>query len=286
MNPKISLAVGIVCIAFSPIFVKLAGASPVSASFYRLFFGWLLLAPYCIITRKLKIDRRALIITLTGGVIFALDIYIWNISLQTIAATTSTLLGNLTPIWVGLLSLALFKRTPGKLFWIGTTVAILGMIVLIGYENIVRLQFSIGMLLAALSSMFYAVFILVTKNVLKTISTQTFMFYNMIGSCLFLLLIALMGHDNMVSFSIRTWLCFFGMGLVCQLTGWLSINRALRFLEPTKVSLALLSVTAVAGGLAALFLNEKLAFNEVLGSVIVLGGIAITFLKHNQTNNL
>jgi drug/metabolite transporter (DMT)-like permease len=283
MNPKASLVIGILCIAFSPIFVKLAGASPVSASFYRLFFGWLLLAPYCIITRKLKIDRRALIITLTGGVIFALDIYIWNISLQTIAATTSTLLGNLTPIWVGLLSLVLFKKGPGKLFWIGTIVAILGMIVLIGYENIVRLQFSTGMLLAALSSMFYAVFLLITKNILKTISTQTFMFYNMLGSCLFLLLIAVAQRNSLVNFPIKVWLCFLGMGLVCQLIGWLSINRALRFLEPTKVSLALLSVTAVAGGLAALFLNEKLAFNEVFGSVIVLGGIAITFLKPAKT---
>jgi drug/metabolite transporter (DMT)-like permease len=286
MNPRLSLAIGIICIAFSPIFVKLANVAPVSSSFYRLFVGWLLLTPYCIVTGKLKIDKRSLIITLTGGVIFALDIFIWNISLQTIPATTSTLLGNLTPIWVGFLTLLFFKRNPGKMFWIGTTVAVAGMVVLVGYENIIKLHFSNGILLAALSSVFYAFFILATKNVLKTISTQTFMFYSMLASCLFLLLIAVLQQNNVMNFSIKAWLCFLGMGVICQLIGWLAINRALHFLEPTKVSLALLSVTAVAGCFAAIFLDEKLAFSEILGSIIVLGGIAITFLRRNQTNKI
>ena len=168
------------------------------------------------------------------------------------------------------------------MFWIGTAIAIIGMVVLVGYGNIIKLQFSIGIILALLSSLFYAVFIMTTKNVLRTIGTQTFMFYNMLASCVFLLLIAAVQGNNMVDYSAKAWLYFLGLGVVCQLTGWLAINRALSFLESAKVSIALLSVTALAGFLAAMLLNEKLAFNEILGSIIVLAGIAVTFLKSRK----
>ena len=49
MNPKASLIIGIVCISFSPIFVKLAIAPPITSGFYRIFAAWVVLAPYCII---------------------------------------------------------------------------------------------------------------------------------------------------------------------------------------------------------------------------------------------
>jgi drug/metabolite transporter (DMT)-like permease len=279
MNPKVSLAIGILCISFSPIFVKLAGGSPLSATFYRIFIAWLCLAPYCIAKGKLKIDRSALLIALTGGVVFGADLAIWNISLTTISATVSTLLGNLAPVWVGLLSYLLFRKRAGILFWAGTLLAVAGMVVLVGYQNVLALKFSDGIILAVLSSLLYAVYILITKGVLQKIDTLTFMFYNMLGACLFMLAVCLFEHCEMLHFSTSSWLYFVAMGLICQLGGWITINNALRFLESTKVSIALLSQTVFACFLALLLLNERLEINEIIGSVIVLAGIATTFLK-------
>src|SRR6202012_229836 len=103
MNPKVSLAVGILCISFSPIFVKLAGVDPITSGFYRIFVAWVFLAPYCIIKGNLKIGRKELIIAIAGGIIFGSDIAVWNLSLMKISATVSTLLANLAPVWVGLI---------------------------------------------------------------------------------------------------------------------------------------------------------------------------------------
>jgi len=86
-------------------------------------------------------------------------------------------------------------------------------------------------------------------------------------------------HNDIVHLSLKVWLCFVGMGLICQLAGWLTINYSLRYLESTRVSIALLSQTVFAGLLAAFLLNERLGFNEIVGSIIVLAGIAVTFLK-------
>ncbi|MDP9081627.1 MAG: DMT family transporter [Bacteroidota bacterium] len=279
MNPKASLIIGILCISFSPIFVKLAGASPIASGFYRIFIAWLCLLPYCIAKNQLKIGRKELIVALIGGIVFALDIAVWNLSLIKISATVSTLIANLAPVWVGLISYLAFKRKSGRLFWIGTCVAIFGMVILVGVQNLMSLQFNIGIPLALLASLFYAIYIVITRGILQKISTITFMFYNMLAGSIFLFIINLFLSNQLTDFSVNTWLCFLGMGLLCQLAGWLTINHTLRFLESTKVSIALLSQTVVAGFLAALMLHETLAPKEIIGSVIVLAGIAVTFLK-------
>ncbi len=285
MNPKASLIIGILCISFSPIFVKLAGVPPLTSGFYRIFIAWLCIMPYCIIKGHLKIGRKELFIALLGGIVFGSDIAVWNLSLMRISATVSTLIANLAPVWVGLIGYLLFKKRSGKLFWIGTWVAIAGMVVLVGYQNILGLQFNVGILLALLASLFYAIYILITKGVLQKISTLTFMFYNMLAGSVFLFIICGVQHNNMVSFSIPSWLCLLGMGVICQLTGWLTINHSLRFLESTKVSIALLGQTVIAGFLAILLLSEVLGLKEIIGSVIVLAGIAITFLKPGKRAN-
>ena len=281
MNPKASLLIGISCIAFSPIFVKLAGAPPVTAAFYRLFIAWLCIAVYCLFKGGLKIERRALLTALAGGIVFASDVAVWNISLKTVGATVSTLIANLAPLWVGLLGYLFFRTKSGVAFWAGTVIAIFGMVILVGYRDLLALHFNTGMLLALLASFFYAIYILITKDVLKSISTITFMFYSMLASAVFLFIIGLFQHNQLANFPQNTWLCFLGMALVCQVTGWITINHSLRFLSSTKVSVALLSQTVLAALLAAIFLKETLGLQEIVGSIIVLMGIGVTFWKVN-----
>ena len=285
MNPKASLIIGIICISFSPIFVKLSVAPAITSGFYRIFFAWILLAPYCIIKGQLKIERKDLLVALVGGMVFGADIAVWNLSLMKISATISTLIANLAPLWVGLLSFLILRKKSGASFWIGTSVAILGMVILVGYQQILHLQFNIGLILALIASLFYAIYIMITKGILQKISTVTFMFYNMLGASVFLLIISSIQHNEMLNFPTSTWLYLLGMGLVCQLAGWITINYSLNYLDATKVSVALLSQTVIAGIWAMIFLNEKLEFKEIAGSIIVLAGIAITFLKRRQLNN-
>jgi drug/metabolite transporter (DMT)-like permease len=237
------------------------------------------LAPYCILKGHLKIGRRDLLIAILGGVVFGADIAIWNISLTKISATISTLLANLAPVWVGLLSFLILRKRSGVLFWVGTWVAILGMVILVGFQKVLHLQFNIGLIYALIASLFYAIYIMITKGILRNISTLTFMFYNMIGASAFLLIICVIRNDELLHFSTPTWLYMIGMGLICQLAGWITINYSLHFLPATKVSIALLSQTVIAGIWAALLLHETLDFKEIAGSIIVLVGIAVTFLK-------
>jgi drug/metabolite transporter (DMT)-like permease len=135
--------------------------------------------------------------------------------------------------------------------------------------------------------LFYATYIMITKTIMGRLDVFTFMFYSMLSASVFLLMISGFMGNNIVDYSLKVWLCFVGMGLICQLIGWLTINYSLRYLESTKVAIALLSQTVFAGLLAAVFLKEKLEAKEIIGSVIVLAGIAVTFLRpRNQVNKI
>ena len=283
MNPKASLIIGIICISFSPIFVKLAVSPPITSGFYRIFIAWLVLAPYCIFTNKLKISYKDLGIAVLGGVVFGADIAIWNLSLLKISATVSTLIANLAPLWVGLLSYIILRKQSGALFWVGTWVAIAGMVVLVGYTDILHLKFNIGLIYALIASLLYAIYIMITKGILQNISTVTFMFYNMLGASVFLLLICGFRHDELTHFPLNTWLCLIGMGLICQLAGWITINYSLHYLEATKVSIALLSQTVIACLWATIFLAERLELKEITGSDYRIGGNCYHFFKKRQT---
>jgi len=285
MNPKASLILGIVCISFSPILVKLADASPIVSGFYRMTLAWMVLAPYVLVKGNLRIAKKDLLLALLGGVVFAADIAVWNMSLILISATVSTLIANLAPLWVGLMSYIFFKKIAGPLFWTGTFIAIAGMVILVGVNNLLHLQINAGLLLALGASMLYAMYILLTKGILQRVNTITFMFYSMLASAIFLLIICIIQRDNLLRYQPITWFHFASMGILCQLVGWITINYAIMHLEATKVSISLLTQTVIACFLAALLLNEKLEVKEIVGSVIVLVGIAVTFLKRKKLNN-
>jgi len=279
MKPKLSLLIGILSISFAPIFVKFAVAAPVVAAFYRMLVALLLLFPYCLIKGNLKAAQKPLLIALAGGVIFGADIAAWNISLTLTSTTISTLIANLSPLWVGILSFLFLRQNAGRLFWTGTLIALTGIVILAGYQNVIALRLDAGILLALLSSLLYAFFILMTKSVLKSINSETFVFYNLVGATVFLFIIACFQQNNLVSFSTITWLCFLALGIVCQLTGWLTITHALNYLPSTKVSMALLSRAVIASFWAFLLLHERIGLKEIIGSVLVLAGIAVTFIN-------
>ena len=228
--------------------------------------------------------RKDILLSCLGGVIFAADIALWNQSIKLISATVSTLLANLAPVWVGLISYFILRRKSGKLFWIGTWVAIIGMVVLVGINNLVQLQLNAGILLAIAASMLYAIYMLVTKDILKRVGTIPFMFYSMLASCIFLLILCVLLGNELFALDKNTWGSLIGMGILCQLVGWITINHAIGRLESTTVSITLLSQTVVACILATIILNETLELKEIIGSVIVLCGIAITFLKPRPIN--
>ncbi|WP_034690483.1 DMT family transporter [Kaistella palustris] len=279
-KPRLALFIGILCISIFPVIVRMNLTSGLISAFYRMAIVTAILLPYSVYTKKLQLpDLKNLLPVIACGILFASDIAVWNVSIQHSSATQATLLTNLSPIWVGVFSFLFLSYRPRKSFWLGTLIALLGMIVFVGVETILDLKLDFAFFLGILSGVLYAVYILVSKTVLQKLPVVTFITYSMLFSTVFLFFINVFFHESFSGFSDAAWLSLVVQGIVCQLIAWLLISYATQNMRATRVSLSLLSQAIFATILAAVFLHEKISGIQMVGSVIILAGIATTFYE-------
>lgn len=273
------LLTGIICISWSAILVKIADISGFGSGFYRLLFGTVLIVPFWLYYRKPVSNRQGVIVAIICGVLFAFDIALWNTSIMLSKASISTLLANLAPVWVGLGMLLFLREKPGRLFWPGTMVAMWGVAMVIGIEELMNFEFSTGNTLAIGASMFYGAYLLTVRRGRNTLDTLSFTAISMIASTVVLGVISVVSSTPLVGFSTTTWWALIALGVVPQVVGWITINHALGHINPTVASVSLLSQTVFTALFSVPVLGEFLTLAELIGGMIILGGIFLVNFK-------
>lgn len=279
-KPRAALAIGILCISIFPTLVRLNLTPGLISAFYRMTFSILLLLPYVLFSKKFKMPSlKMIVLSLLCGVIFASDVAVWNIAIQESSATQASLLTNLSPVWVGILSFLFLPNKPKRNFWLGTLVAIFGMVTFVGFQFFVNLNFDRAFLLAVLSGMLYAVYLLVSKNVLSKVDVLSFMTLSLIASSFYLGFVCWIANESFTGFSNTGWGVLVIQAVVCQLAAWLLISYATQNMRATRVSLSLLGQAILTAILAWLFLDEQITLQMIVGGIILLFGIRITFFE-------
>lgn len=273
------LAVGIICISWSAILVKIAGVSGFGSGFYRLLFGTLVIVPFWLYYRKPVHDWQGVKIAITCGILFACDIALWNSSILLSKASISTLLANLAPVWVGLCMLLFLRERPGKLFWPGTLVAMAGVALVIGIEELLNFEFSTGNNLAIAASVFYGAYLLTVRRGRNTLDTLSFTTISMLASTVVLGLISVVTATPLWGFSATSWWALVALGVVPQVVGWITINHSLGHINPTVASVSLLSQTVFTAVFSVPVLGELLTPTELIGGVVILGGVFLVNFK-------
>lgn len=279
-KPRIALAIGVLCISIFPILVKLNLTPGLISAFYRMAIAAALLVPYVIITKKFKVtSRKAFFLAVICGVIFGMDVGVWNIAIQQSTATQATLLTNLSPVWVGIGAFLFLKDKPKRNFWIGTVVAIMGMVLLVGFDLFVNLDFNMAFVFAVLSGMLYAIYMLTSKQILGELEVMTFMTISLLSSTVSLGLLSYVLGEPFGGFSNEGWLVLVIQGVVCQLLAWLLISYATKYMRATRVSVSLLGQAVLASLLAWWWLDEQISAQMVIGGITLLLGIRLTFYE-------
>ena len=276
----LALVAGIVCIAWSAIFVRWTDIPGPASAFYRMLIPAMVLLPTFATDRKReRVTGRTWLIIGLGGLFFALDLALYNTAILRTSAANATLLGNNTPIVVGLLTWMVFRRRPQPAFWLGLILAICGSVVILWADLARHAPFGVGDVMALGAAACFAVYLLATEKVRATTSTLTFLRLSMIATTLVLLLLNFaMGISLRVPHR-RTWWALLGLGLVSQLGGYLALTYALGHLPATITSISLLTQGPLTAAMAAVLLGEPLTPPQIVGGALVLSGVA---LAHRQ----
>ena len=280
---RIALFIGILSISLFPVIVAMKLTPGLTSAFYRMAIAATGLLSYLTVTKSLKVPSvQTGLLAALCGILFAADIAFWNLSIQLTNATQGTLLTNLAPIWVGLIAFLFFKNKPRRSFWLGTLFAIAGIIVFIGVDVFLSLSFERGFILGIFSGFFYALYILLSKQVLNKMEVVSFITISSTSSALFLLVVNIIAAQPLWGFSTEAWISLLIQGLVSQLLAWLLISYATKRMRATRLSLSLLSQVVFASILAWFFLGEEITIEKAIGGALILLGIAITFYEKKE----
>jgi len=271
-----ALTAGILCIAWSAIFVRWTSIPGPASAFYRLLIPAIVLLPtWFLPDQQTKLKARSYAIIALGALFFALDLAFYNTSILQTNAANATLLGNNTPIVVGLLSWLIFKKRPAWSFWIGLALAVTGALVILVSDLSRHARFGLGDAMALAAAACFAIYLMATEQIREHSNTLEFLRLATLFSTIFMFLFAVALRVPLAIPDRRSFLALLGLGLVSQLGGYLALTYALGHLPATVTSVSLLSQGPLTAILAALLLGEPLTGPQILGGALVLMGVGI-----------
>lgn len=276
------LALALLGMGFSGIFVSLAGAPGAVAGFYRMgIAAAVLVIPFFRgLGRDGRPSRHETLIAFLAGLFFAGDLFFWNTGILISGATTPTLMGNTAPIWVSLGAMIFFHERPVRLFWVGLAVAIGGAAVILGVDALN--DAGLGTFFGILSGMFYGAYFLVVQRSRQKLNTLTSFWISAIGSALALALIARLFGNPLTGYSTFAYLNFLGLGLVVQVGGQMAVAYVLGYLPASIVSPTLLMQPVLTGLLAVPILGQTISPVQMLGGAAVLAGVYIVHRSRRE----
>jgi drug/metabolite transporter (DMT)-like permease len=276
-----ALVFGALVIATSPILVRLAACGPAAAGFWRLGFAMPLLALMAVGAPRvggkgaggIGTPSRAMLL---AGLWFALDLGCWHYGIRYTSVANATVLPNLTPVIVTLVSWFAFRERPRAVFLVGMTTAIAGAVLMAetGHPEPAGPAPHIGDILSASTAIWYALYFIAVRSARMTRSTLSVMLWSCLVGAPLLLITALVLHEPILPATSLGWAAAVGLGLV-HVFGQGSIAWALGRLPASTASVTVLVQPVAAALLAYYVFGETLTGLQALGGAVALGGIVI-----------
>jgi drug/metabolite transporter (DMT)-like permease len=277
-SPLIALFSGAICIALSPIWVRVSEVGPTASAFWRVFLAVPLL---WVLFLSLKTKEKKIIpphwgIMLAAGVAFAGDLAFWHWSIRFTSVANSTLLANLASIFVTLAAWILWKQRPSATFLAGLAAALAGVGLLVRASLGSSPTALLGDGLGLVTALFYAWYLLSVKGLRdRGAATLQLMAVTTTLTAGILLPVALASGEALLPPTATGWLKLLGLAWISHAAGQGLIAYALAHLRAGFSSVGLLLQPVMAALFAWVLLGEPLSALQVAGGLVVLAGIAL-----------
>ncbi len=273
-----ALITGLLLIGVSPILIKLADAPGIISSFYRMGIGALVLTPVFIIhclKNKPDISLKGVIWAILGGICLGTDMAFWTTGIMVSNATFPTLAANLTPLWVGIGAIFIFREKHGLGFWLGVALTITGVFLLVvkDFTNTESTGLVKGVLYGTIAGVFYAAYQMATQAGRKTLNTLTFLYVSTLTTAVTTGIFALFFNLNFTGYPASTWMYWIAMGIGIQFIGWFLINYSQGTLPASIVAPTLLGQPIVTAIIEVLILGSTFNSWQFIGGAVIVVGI-------------
>jgi drug/metabolite transporter (DMT)-like permease len=274
-----ALILGGAAIGGSPIFVRLSEVGPMATGFWRVALALIPIFIFSLIKGRdagpkpqTWSDCGLLILP---GVILAIDLITWHLSITITSVANATLLANLAPVFVTAIGVVFLGAAVTRVFVIGLVLAVAGVIILKGGPAALGqgdLRGDGGAILAAVA---YALYILAIGKLRSRFDTVRIMLWSTASAAVCLFPFGFFLEDHLLPTTAYGWAMVFGLAFISHASGQVAITYALAYLPAAFSSLTLLLQPVVAAILAWVLLSEPIGPMQAVGALVVLAGIMI-----------
>jgi drug/metabolite transporter (DMT)-like permease len=275
------LFLGVAAVSTGSILIKLCSVPALTLAAYRLGLA----APFFCLATSLREPGWWKSFTpaqrpwaLLSGLFLGLHFATWIASLNFTTVTSSVVLVTTNPLFVGLGSAIFLKEKVPARLWLGMLLAVAGSITIAGFSPshpTAAPNPALGNGLALSGAVFMSAYMLVGRKLQTVVSTGAYVSAVYSIAALTLGALAIATGSPLSGFRPWDWSMLALMALVPQGIGHTMLNRSLRLLPASVVALAILGEPVCASAMAALLLDELPNPGQMVGALVVLGGVVV-----------
>lgn len=271
------LGIAVLFISSSGPLIAAMVAPALAIAFWRCFLGSAVTAPWVLARRRSELrhlTRREWKLIVVAGLLLGAHFATWIPSLRFTTVASSTALVATQPVWAALIARRRGTHIP-RSAWIGIAIALVGVVILTGIDVSVDPRHLIGDALALAGGMLAAAYVTVGESARQSVSTSTMTMTAYASSAVLLLVLCVVGRQELVGFSARDWLLIVALTAGAQLLGHTLINKVLSTTSATVVSLAILLEMPGATLIAAVTLGQLPPWATLPAVALMFVGIVL-----------
>jgi drug/metabolite transporter (DMT)-like permease len=280
------LLAGLLAFSISPVFIKLANASPYTIAFYRVFFSSVFLFPFLSFSGIKDIFSRKSshrFLYILGAVLFSIHIITWIIGLQLISVFEALVIISTSPVYVALGAYVFFGEKPRKYFLTAFILSWLGIIIAFSEKNIFTDIRSSGFIYIFISTLLFSAYFLVGKKARTRIDTFNYIFIINIISSLVCLFALLLKKAPVTDYPVKSYIYFILIAVFPTIIGHGSLNHCVKYFRASTITLLKLFEPVLGSIVAFIVLGETVDIRIFYGFMLICLGIILLFSSNFVT---
>lgn len=276
-HPIIMIIVGVFGISLSSIFVKYSTAPSAVTATFRLLWTVVLMTGVVLGKKTVRYEfsqtsKKTFLLSFISGIFLAIHFVLWFESLSHTSVASSTTIVCTEVIWV---SLGYYLFMNGKISpkaICAILVTVLGSI-FIALSDASGTTGLYGDILALLAAIAVAVYMLLGRIVRLKASTSVYTYIVYVSCSITLIAMCLIQKMNIFSYGISAIIVGLLLAIFSTILGHSIFSWCLKYYSPSFVSASKLCEPVVAAIFAAFLFNEIPTPLQLIGSVLILGGV-------------
>ena len=284
-----ALFLGIFAVSFAAIFIRFSEyeLGPYATIFHRFWISSLALGTWVGCKRLWQpaepeadnttesLTRRDWGWLIAAGVLTAIDLPMWALSLTRTTVANATVLGNLAPVFTALGAWLIWKQWFDRKFILGLVIAIGGALAIGVSDMQLAADHLAGDAIALLSAVFFSGYLLTVEQLRSRLSATTVILGTSMIGAVVTGAIALWFEPHLLPVSARGWSAVIALGLLSQTLGQGLVAYSLNKVSAGVVSISFLLEPVMATLTAWVLFAEVLSLWNAIAFALVLGGVYI-----------